>query len=156
MISFFRYIRVGDTVIIDDHYGIIEDIGLTSTILKQWDWNRIIIPNSRMLQKEIRNMTINDTYLWAHIEFFVSPEADLAKVEEITLKAAKKSRYISSTSPDINFWVMGLEKDAIKCWAAAWADSPSDAWELKTNMRTEIVGALQREKIPFHLHHISK
>ncbi|MCR9204390.1 MAG: mechanosensitive ion channel family protein, partial [Halobacteriovoraceae bacterium] len=138
VISFFRYIRVGDTVLIDDHYGIIEDIGLTCTILKQWDWNRIVIPNSRMLQKEIQNMTINDSYLWAHIEFFISPEADLAKVEKIALEASKKSNYISKTSPDIAFWVMGLEKDSIKCWAAAWADSPADAWELKTDMRTEI------------------
>lgn len=154
VISFFRSIRGGDTVIIDGHYGIIEEIGLTSTILKQWDWNRIVIPNSRMLQKEIQNMTINDQYLWAHVEFFVSPEADIEKVKEISIKAAKKSQYFSNHE-EPTFWIMDLQKDAVKCWIAAWSDSPADAWALKNDVRTEIIKELQKEHISFHMHKFS-
>jgi len=151
VISFFRNIRVGDTVTIDGHYGLIEEIGFTNTILKRWDWNRIVIPNSRMLQKEIQNLTINDQYIWAHVEFYVSPEADIEKVEQIAIASAKKSSYFLN-SEEPSFWVMDLEKDAVKCWIAAWADGPADAWGLKNDMRTQIIKDLQKDKISFHMH----
>jgi small-conductance mechanosensitive channel len=151
VISFFRSVRVGDTVTIEDHYGVIEEIGLTNTILKRWDWNRIIIPNSRLLQKEIQNMTITDHFIWANVEFYVSPEAPIEKIEQIAINSAKNSQYFNKME-EPSFWVMDLEKDSVKCWVAAWADTPADAWGLKNDMRTQIIKELQKEKVSFHIH----
>ena len=82
IVSFFKSIKIGDTVIIDKHYGLIEEIGLTYSVLKRWDWNRIVIPNSKLLQKEIQNLTMNDQFIWAYVEFYVAPNSDLEKVEK--------------------------------------------------------------------------
>lgn len=150
VISFFRNIRLGDTVIIDGHYGVIEDIGFTNTILKTWDWNRIIIPNSRMLQKEIQNLTVNDQYLWSHVEFFVSPKADISQVEAFAVQAAKGSSAFNPEFEEPSFWVMGLEKDAIKCWVAAWANNPADAWQLKSDIRIGLIKSLSQNHIDSH------
>ncbi len=154
VVSFFKSIKVGDTVIIDNQYGLIEEIGLTYSVLKRWDWARIVIPNSKLLQKEIEHLTMNDHFIWAHIEFYVSPGSDLEKVEKIARKVAANSAYFNKTE-DPSFWVMDMQKDTIKCWLAAWADSPSEAWELRNECRTQLIKELQKEQIEFHRINIS-
>jgi len=32
-----------------------------------------------------------------------------------------------------------LEDKGFKCWIAAWADSPADAWELGNDIRTNLI-----------------
>ncbi len=155
VISFFKSIRIGDTVIIDGHYGLIEEIGLTYSVLKRWDWNRIVIPNSKLLEKEIQSLTMNDNFIWAHIEFFVSPDAEIERVELLAKEAAESSKYFNKAE-EPSFWVMEMQKDTVKCWVAAWADNPSNAWELRNEMRTKLIKAFQKENIRFHQHNIAK
>lgn len=102
-----------------------------------------------MIQKEIENLTMNDKYLWAHVEFFVEPDADLDKVMDIAKSVAKKSSH-DSTSEEPSFWVMDLQKDAIKCWVAAWADNPGDAWELRHQIRMGLLSELKKNGITTH------
>ena len=154
VISYFKSIRVGDTVTIDGEYGLIEEIGLTYSILKRWDWVRIIIPNSKLMQKEIQNLTMHDQFIWAHVEFFVCPKADIIKVEEISKKIAASCKHFLD-SEDPSFWVMGMEKESLRCWLAAWAESPGDAWELRNEMNMKLTIAFQQEGINFHLHNLN-
>lgn len=149
VIFFFKSIKVGDTVIIDGHYGLIEQIELTYSIVKRWDWYRIVIPNSKLIQKEIENLTMTDKYIWAYVEFFVEPDADLLKVEQIAKDVAKRSKYFNESDTPA-FWVMDLQKDAIKCWVAAWADTPGDAWELRHEIRMELLKELKANGIGTH------
>lgn len=149
VISFFKSIRVGDTVIIDDHYGIIEQIGLTYSVLKRWDWNRVVIPNSKLLQKEVQNLTMNDKYIWTYVEFFISPDTDIEKVERLSIDIAKHSPFFNGAE-EPSFWIIDFQKDTVKCWVVAWADNPSVAWELRTDIRVKLLTALQQEKIQFH------
>ncbi len=149
VISFFRSIKIGDTVRIDGHYGVIEEIGLTYSVLKRWDWYRVVIPNSKMLQKEIENMTMNDSFLWAHVKFYVSPDADLALVEKLAKQAARSSKYMT-TIEEPSFWVIDMSKESLECWVAAWVDGPSDAWEIKSDIRTQLLKDLQANNIAFH------
>ena len=155
VVSFFKSIKIGDTVRIDGQYGLIEEIGLTYSVLKRWDWVRLVIPNSKLLQKEIEHMTMNDQYIWAHIEFFVAPDSDLNLVEKIAKNVAYKSDYFNKIE-EPSFWVMALQKDTIKCWLAAWANSPSDAWELRNELRTDLLKELQVKGIQFHHYNISQ
>lgn len=151
VISFFKSIRIGDTVIVDKHYGLIEEIGLTYSILKRWDWYRVIIPNSKLLNKEIENLTLNDKHIWAHVEFYVEPGADIEHVQKIATEAVKSAH--NTTLPDEpSFWVMGMDKEAILCWVAAWAESPLNAWELRNEIRTSLIKGLQKAKIAFNCH----
>lgn len=149
IISFFKSIKIGDTVTIDGHYGLIEEIGLTYSVIKKWNWIRVVIPNSQLLQKEIQNFTMNDHYVWAHVEFYIAPSSDLKKVKEIATSIARESKYFCNIE-DPTMWVMKLEKDAIECWLAAWADNPSNAWELRNDMRTKLYIELHEAGIEFH------
>ncbi len=138
VISFSHPIRIGDTVIIDDNYGVVEDITITHTVVKVWNWRRYVIPNSRMLSKEITNCTINDAYQWTHVEFYVAYDSDIDKVQELAISAATSSKYFADYEKP-RFWIMDMEEKCYKCWVAAWADSPVDAWELGNEIRTELI-----------------
>lgn len=146
IISFFQPFRVGDTVRIDNQYGVIERIDLTQCILRVWDWERFVIPNSKMLTKEIQNLTMHDSLIWAHISFFVEPGCDMDEVEELAKDAARKSKYSLDAEEPV-FWVTKLEKDAVECWIAAWAENPTDAWELRCDMRRGVLTSLGKKGI---------
>jgi len=153
VITFGHTLRVGHTVVIDGNYGTVEDISITHTTIKIWNWRRYVIPNSRMLQKEFVNLTISDSYQWAHVEFFVAYGTDLQVVRAAAIQAASESSYFSDRETP-RFWVMDMEKAAIKCWVAAWASSPTNAWLLRHEIRTNLVLSLAEADIKTHLHEI--
>jgi len=106
------------------------------------------------LQKEFINYTIVDAYQWAYVEFWVSYNADLKRVQEASLRTASESRYFADYEPP-KFWIMEMDKGGIKCWIAAWAQSPADAWQLKNEIRTKLARELQNMGIKTHLYHHS-
>lgn len=146
VISLSNQIRVGDVVIIDDHYGTVEDISPTHTKIKIWDWRRYVIPNSRMMTKEFMNLTITERIIWAYIEFKVAYDVDIEYVERNAKKIATQSDSFSDRD-DPQFWVMRLEPDGVVCWIAAWAENPSSAWSLKSDMTRGLATLFREEGI---------
>ena len=146
IISFSKLFRIGDTVAIDDYYGTIEDITMTHSVVKLWDWRRYVIPNSKMLAKEVVNYSLHDPYVWAHVEFWVSWKADLGTVERIALELA--GELMAETAHEQpRFWVMAMEQQAVKCWITAWTASPDEAWTFRAQLRSRLTVRLQQEGI---------
>lgn len=148
IVSFFQPFRVGDTVRIENQYGVIERIDLTQCVLRVWDWKRFVIPNSKMLTKEIQNLTMHDSVIWAHVAFYVEPDCDLDQIELLAKEVARKSSYCMETEEPV-FWVTSMQKDAIECWVAAWADNPAAAWELRCDIRKRLHKELRAQNISF-------
>ena len=46
-----------------------------------------------------------------------------------------------------------LARNSLLAWLAAWAASPAEAWELKADMRTEVILQLQQAGIKSHLNY---
>jgi hypothetical protein len=144
VISFSNSARIGDTVEVDGHYGTIESINLTYTTIKIWDWRRYLVPNAKLITKEFLNYSLHDKFVWACIEFFVEPDADIEAIETDIIAITKKSAYFNQTRyEDPKVWNMGMEKDGIKLWLAAWAKNPSYAWELKSDMRKAVLSVMK-------------
>lgn len=154
LISFNRPFQIGDTVTINGSYGTIEDITMTSTVVKQWDWRRYIVPNAKMLNTEFVNHTRSDRYIWAKVEFWVAYDAPLDKVRLLAKDIAMSSKYFANYEAP-SFWVMVLDQRAYQCWIAAWADSPSKAWELQSEIRFQLTKRMQEEGIRTHNHIIN-
>ena len=145
VLSFSKQLRVGDTVLLDsDHYGTVEDINPTHTVVKLWDWRRYVVPNSSMLQKEVVSYSHKDKFLWTHVPFHVTPKADLALVESLAVRSAQQSRYAASFE-EPQFWVKELLAGSTLCWVAAWAKNPEDAWYLRAEIRKNLPLAIPTE-----------
>ncbi len=156
-ITVSKMLKIGDTIIINDNYGTIEDISPTHTVIKIWNWRRYVIPNSAMINTDFVNLTLNDKWLWAHVEFFVSYESNIKDVREIALSTVLECDHYNDIEPP-SFWVMKTEKDSIKCWVASWATSPAGAWELEAEIRTNLIINFQEKGIQSHInfHKINK
>jgi small-conductance mechanosensitive channel len=152
-LSSSKAVNIGDTVYIDKVRGTIEDISTTHTTVKGWDWRRYVVPNGQMLQSKFLNLSLNDTFQWAYVEFYVSYDADLETVHRLATEAATCSQYFADFEPPA-FWVMGMERDAIRCWVAAWSRTPSEAWLLEHEMRQRLVPALREAGIAPHEHRL--
>lgn len=149
VISLSQPVRIGDTVRIDGQYSVVEDINMTHTILRVWDWKRYLIPNSKMLSKEIINYTMVDLFHWKTIKFTVAFESDVDLVKKLAIEAAEQSNYFNQAEPP-NFWVTEMKENSYECLLAAWADSPSDAWELSNDVRTSLIKSFQKNGIKTH------
>lgn len=149
VITFSKAVRIGDTVLIDDKFGNIEDISLTHTTVKCWDWRRYVVPNTRILSKEFLNYTLNDQYRWTFVEFYVNYEADLDLVEELAIEAARQSpHYAPYELP--RFWIIDMEKEAIKCFVVGWVAKAADGWAYSVDVRKALYKALQENNIMPH------
>ncbi len=149
VMSFSQVIRVGDTVVIDGEYGTVEDISLNHTIVKLWNWKRLIIPSSKMLSKEVTSLSYHDNYVWVHVAFYVSYDTNLEGVRKIAIESVQRSDNFSSNELP-SLWVMEMEKDAYQCWVAGWTDSAIKAWNLASDIRTGIAMRFQSDGVRAH------
>ncbi|MFW6168965.1 MAG: mechanosensitive ion channel family protein [Planctomycetota bacterium] len=140
--TFSGCLSVGDTVLIDGNYGTIEDITMSHTIVKIWDWRRYVIPNSQMMNAKFLNLTLNDSYQWCRVEFWVSSDANLELVEERAVEVASTSPFFAHFE-NPRFWLIEMGKDALRCWVAAWAISPTHAWQLSNDIRIRLAKEFQ-------------
>jgi small-conductance mechanosensitive channel len=83
-------IRVGDRVTINQHYGTIEDITLRHTVIKTWENNRVIIPNSVMNEAEITNHSIVDEKVIQTMDMGISYDSDIDRAKQIVVDEVRK------------------------------------------------------------------
>ncbi len=154
MVSFSQPIRIGDVVRIEERLGIIEDITLTHTVVKLWDWRRLVIPNQKLLQLEFLNYTLIDHWQWGYLSFWVEPGADMDLVQDIALKASEASHHRDPEKPP-GFWIIEVDKDGVLCWVAAWVDHPMHVWGLRHDMAMALTKGLKAHGIRSHLQQLS-
>jgi small conductance mechanosensitive channel len=84
LIVIFKPFRVDDRLRIQDkYYGIVEDISLRHTILRDFENRRIIIPNSVMSNEIIVNLDYNDNNICKYLEFNIDFNADLELAKKV-------------------------------------------------------------------------
>lgn len=85
-ISFRKPIQVGDIVKLKTYMGKIKEVNLRDTVLETFQGETVIIPNKEVFQNPIENFSyMNKRRL--DLSVGVSYGDDLAKVQEITIKA---------------------------------------------------------------------
>lgn len=147
VMSSSQLVNIGDTVRIEDKYGTIEDISTTHTTIKLWDWRRYVVPNGRMIQQTFLNYSVHDKYEWTYIAFTVSYEVPLERARELALAIPRQSKHFAEHE-DPQFWVMDMGPQGYEAWLVAWADTPSAAWMLRSDMREKLIMAFQEHEIP--------
>ena len=83
----------------------------------------------------------------------MSHDTDLDALAAVGAKAVAASEH-AVEGEEAGFWVMNMDKDAVECWLAGWALSPSAGWLLTHDIRTAVVKHFQSEGIKGQvLHH---
>ena len=83
-----RPVRIGDFVEIDEHRGVVEEIGNRSTRIKRTDGVHLLVPNSQMLERVVINWTLVDRNFRTSVRVGVVYGSPVKQVKELLLKAA--------------------------------------------------------------------
>lgn len=154
LILFFRYFQLGDKVTVADKTGIVEDIGLFTTVMISSDNEKIIIPNASVTSGTIVNMS-DRGLLRGAIKLTVEGRLqDLPRMLETLKKAAARTEGVSKERPpetwltdmedgsfDLTLTVFykAVEEDAVMHALRVAALEGLDAASLKLQNRTQII-----------------
>lgn len=136
MIGLSQPIRLGDRVGVPEGEGVVEEIGLVYTRIRQDDRTRLVIPNDRLASDTIRNSTIVSRERLAEITVPVPRDKDLQAVIDLLRDVAAPSE----------LFVTGLEEDALVT-LRAWADDEASAQRLESELRLRTQQALREAGI---------
>lgn len=156
-IIIFKPFRVHDHLIIDQTtFGIVEDVTLRHTILKNPENRRIVIPNSIMSEKVILNANLNDPRVCKFIEMTVGYDSDLGKAMKVMQEMIENHPFcidhrtpkeIEEGVPKVKVRVLLLEDSAIRLRAWAWTANNNHAFEMTCDLNKILVEKFREEGI---------
>ena len=124
MIGLAQPIRLGDRVAVTEGEGVVEEIGLVYTRIRQDDETRLVIPNERLAADTIKNSTIASRETLAEVTVPVPRDKDLQAVVDV-LRA--------ETNPT-ELLVTALDDEAIVT-LRSWAENEAEARRLESYLR---------------------
>ena len=116
-----RPIRLGDFIEVDAISGVVEAIGIRSTVIITPSNARVIIPNTVFLEKNVINWTIGDQFQAATVRVGVGYESNVEEVRKACLDAMNETELVLKDRSlgvqfadfgdngllfDVNFWCM--------------------------------------------------
>ncbi len=160
-ILIFKPFRVGDTVEFGGtKKGIVEEITLRHTVIKDYENRRILVPNSIISDDTIINSNVTDTRIRKHVCFGISYDSDIDKAIAIIQDEAqnhplfKDVRTREEKKKDVNpvlVRVIGLSDFSVDLKAYVWTDGNDNAYSMMTDLHKTVKQRFDMEgvEIPF-------
>lgn len=79
-LSITQPVRIGDEVVIEKEFGVIEEITLTYVVVKIWDERRLLVPMTHFFEKPFENWTKVSSPLHGTVVLYVHPSLPVAAV----------------------------------------------------------------------------
>ncbi len=155
-ILLFRPFKVGDAVTVSGHSGLIEDITLRHTVIKNYENRRVIIPNNVISDETIVNSNITDETIRQQVFFGISYESDLdratALIQEealnhhLSLDFRSKEEKAKGGHPVV-VRVMSWDDSSVKLRAQIWTTGIDDGFVLKCDLLKSVKERFEKEGI---------
>jgi small-conductance mechanosensitive channel len=135
LIAISQPVRLGDRVTYAGEDGVIEEIGLTYTLIRTRDDARLVVPNEKLVSDTIRNASIRSRGTFAEITLQVPLSADLRSVVDALREEVAGER-------DGSVIVSALDGNATVTIRAA-ANDEEAAQRLESELRVRAQGRLR-------------
>ncbi|GIV42987.1 MAG: mechanosensitive ion channel protein MscS [Bacteroidia bacterium] len=157
-IVFFEPFRVNDRIRINnnEYFGIVEDITMRHTVIRDFENNRIVIPNSVIANAIISNLNLEDERVFRKLIFRISLEADIQKAKDIIHDVCYKhplridtrtEEEKNSSTPEVPVRVSGFDDKGITLEAFASAANPTNAYIMACEIYEEVLKTFQKNNI---------
>ncbi|MFH1275594.1 MAG: mechanosensitive ion channel family protein [Candidatus Woesearchaeota archaeon] len=156
-IVIFKPFRVGDRITIgNDLRGIVEDINLRHTVIRNFENKRIIVPNSMISNDKIENASITDEKICRYIDFSISYDSSIDKAMKIMEREALKhplhidnrdSDEKKNNDPIVRVRVLSLGDSSVNLRAWVWAKNSNNAFIMSCDLNKSIKEAFDKEGI---------
>ena len=141
-IVFDKSIRIGDVIYLDNETrGRIEKIGIRSTKIRTPDNEFIIIPNNKLAESRIQNVSLPEPKTRVQIPFNIAMGSNIEKVKSIIVKELKAIKKISK-EPEPYVHLVEVS-GVLKFRAYFYVDHINDKPELVDEANTRIYNILK-------------
>jgi small-conductance mechanosensitive channel len=156
-IVIFRPIRINDVIRVDNlGLGVVEDITIRHTIIRNFENQRIIIPNTQLSNAAIVNFHLVDERIRRYVEFVFLHGSPAEKIIAIMREEAEKhplaldartSEDVAEGRSKIEVRVVAATPEGMRIRAIVWAKNFDDAWEILCDLNRTLVSRFAEEGI---------
>ena len=147
ILLFQKKVRIGDEVIIADKRGIVEEITLQNTVVRCEQSNHLIIPNSKVLEGAIVNLTLNNSFTRAEVKISVAYDTDIEQAMSIMREILSKDKNVLK-SPPYKILFEDFGESALDLTAQFFVDIKENLErDVKSSVRHKILTAFNNAKI---------
>ena len=159
-IIIFKPFRINDRLNIRTLNGIVEDITLRHTVIRDFENKRILIPNALISDEILVNADLVDDKICKWIDIGISYDSDIDKAKEIMRDEVMKHslhidnrtpEQIENGDPEVPVRVISLGEYAVNLRAWAWAKNSADGFAMSCDLFESIKKRFDKEgiEIPF-------
>ncbi|MBD3171268.1 mechanosensitive ion channel [Candidatus Bathyarchaeota archaeon] len=151
-ILFDRTYQVNDAVLIHNTYGIVRLITLRNTEIKTFEGNIVVIPNSKVVDDKIINMTSGSSLMLSSISVRVSFDEDYKQIKEIMRNVAENHDdvMVNEFNP-LKFRVEELEErlQGVEIEMYFTVQAINEPW-IKGDIFEKVISSLMENEVKFH------
>ncbi|GAB5552081.1 MAG: mechanosensitive ion channel family protein [Saprospiraceae bacterium] len=146
-IVIFKPFKVNDRLTIGTRAGVVEDITLRHTVIRDFENRRIIIPNSVISNEVIVNADFTDGKICKWIELSISYESDIDLAKQIIAEEIlahpliidnRNPEQIEANAPIVPVRLTLLGDSGVNLRAWAWVKDNADAFALSCDVLESI------------------
>jgi small-conductance mechanosensitive channel len=152
-IAFTQPIKIDDTVIVEEEWGVVEEITLTYVVVKVWDKRRLVLPISYFIEKPFQNWTRNSEDLMGEVDLHLDPRMPIDPLRDRLHRITRAHGLWDGRVCRLQ--VVQLSERSMKVKAVVSAEDADKAWDLKCDVREGMIGFMREEypvflpRIPF-------
>lgn len=141
ILLFERPVKIGDLIRIGDQEGDVRKISVRATEIQIADRSTLIVPNSELITKTVRNMTLADPIGRLQLQFSVGIDADIGKVREMLLVMYGESEAVLDQPPP-NVFVDSIADGRININSFAYVASQRHVYSTRSELLFRLLSEL--------------
>ncbi|WP_327323009.1 mechanosensitive ion channel family protein [Streptomyces sp. NBC_01210] len=151
-IAFGDMVRIGDTVVVDGEWGVIEEVTLTFLAVRTWDERRITMPVSYFTSKPFENWSRGGAQMTGTVFFHLDHSAPVALMREKLHDILRECA--AWDGRDWSLAVTDTTPTTMQVRAVVTAKDADDIWTARCAVREQMIAWLS-EKHPYALPRIA-
>ena len=144
--------KIGDSVIIEDSFGYVEDITFTYMVLKTWDLRRKVIPLKAVISNSFENLSMTNSQTNGIVKVYADHRINVSKVRKKWAELVKSSELWDGDeekSPAVQVTEMTPQALEIRCLCSG--KDFITTWDLHCELREKIVKYISELEDGFYL-----
>ena len=136
-------IRIDDAIVVENEWGVVEELTSTYVVVRLWDLRRLIVPLSYFIEKPFQNWTRDSTQILGTVFFHVDYATSAQCLREKLMEIVNASKYWDHQIA--NLQVTDANESTVEMRALVSAPNADAAWDLRCEVREKLIAFLQSE-----------
>lgn len=142
-IAFNQQIRLDDAVVVEKEWGRVEEINLTSVIVRLWDRRRLILPITYFVENPFENWTRSDASIIGSVFIYLDYSVPIEAVRKKAYEIAENDPLWTGDSFAVQ--VTDLTPTTVQVRVLISAPDAPSAFDLRCHMREHLIAFIRDE-----------